>query len=393
MVPRYHTNMVGWVESLMSQNVDVRVVACRREFSENHTHIKPLILPTNTSKMLTLVPLTKKLKSKLMAPKLSKIFNEVRKIQADIIVVRFELDLTSIKYLFVARLEGTPVYIYTQWPVTKTPILKKMLVFFFLHLFKMQTFSPVYEYGHSKLDFDSVEKASRNDFDLNMKAKQLDRQLIHWIPFTLSERFTAKQNRHVEENNQSAFQFVTIGKLVERKNILMIAEVFSKNQRFTNSNSQLIIIGECTTLEHRLLLQKLDQLLRSCGASNKIKVLRNLNHEEVQEILRNSQVFLLQSIKEPASISILEAMGNANVLILNPTSGTASYAGDNYGSFASSTQLELDECIDKVLTDKALVKRMQIRNEGIFNDYFSNRIVGFQLYNFLFQDIVYDSKS
>jgi glycosyltransferase involved in cell wall biosynthesis len=221
-----------------------------------------------------------------------------------------------------------------------------------------------------------------------MKTKQADRQFIHWIPFTLPESFTDKPNMYVEKSDQSKFQFVTIGKFVERKNILMMVEVFSKNQKFKDSNCELIIIGECTTLEHRLLLQKLEQLLQSCGVANKIKVLRNLNHEEVQKILRKSQVFLLQSTKEPASISILEAMGNANVLILNPKSGTASYPGDNYGSFASSTQLELNDCIERVLTDKALVKRMQIRSEEIFADYFSNKVVGLQLYDFLFQDKV-----
>ena len=391
MVPRYHTNMVGWVESLELQNVDVKILAWRREFSENHSHLKPLILQANSSKILNLLPLSKNIKSKLIAPKLSEIFREVKKINADRIVVRFELDIVSIKYLLVARLESAPVSVYTQWPVIKTPIFKRMLVALFLYLFRMRTFSPVYDKNHSKLDFDAVENSTRDQFDLEMETKLTEHHLIHWIPFTLPESLIANKNREDKKKDKPPFQFVTIGKFVERKNHLMIAEVFSKNQLFMESDSELIIIGECTTLEHRVVLQKLEQLLKNYGSGNKIKVVKNLNHGEVQKILEHSQVFLLQSTNEPASISILEAMGKSNLLILNPRSGTASYSGDNYASFASSTQHELSQCIEKVLKDKVLVERMQVRSEGIFRDYFSNRIVGLQFYDFLFRDKVKDS--
>ena len=153
------------------------------------------------------------------------------------------------------------------------------------------------------------------------------------------------------------------------------------------SDSELIVIGECTTVEHHLIFEDLVRMLQVYNASDKIRLLRNLSHEEVQKLLQKSQVFLLQSLDEPASISILEAMGNANLLILNPASGTADYAGVNFGFLASASEVELNQCINKVLEDKAFVERIQARNEQTYQEYFSNEVEGGQLYRFLFENL------
>jgi glycosyltransferase involved in cell wall biosynthesis len=387
LVPRFHTNMVGWVESLISQNVDIRIIAARREFSENHSQVVPLVLPAGSSKVLRHIPISKALKVKLTSPKLSVIFQEVKQIEASRIVVRFELDLVSLKYLVVARLQGVPVLIYTQWPVRNTPKFKKLILTFFVKFMKMPTFSPVYEYSHSKLDFNSIDKARKIDFDLDMKRKQSTSNLIHWIPFTLSESFAQTKEEPLEEDHKSISRFTTIGKLVERKNLLMIAEAFCQNQEFLKSNSILTIIGECTTEEHKAVLGELIRVLEKHRAFGKIRILTNQSHEEVHNILFKSEVFLLQSSNEPASISILEAMGCGNLLILNPTSGTSNYAGDNYGALATSSQDELKRCIDKVLLDYEFSRKLQDRSLQIFEEYFSKRNVGPALYKFLFQQM------
>jgi glycosyltransferase involved in cell wall biosynthesis len=385
LIPRYHTNMVGWVECLLSQNIEVKIIATRREFSENHSRLEPAILPTGICKVMRFIPLSKALKVKLTSPKLSIISQEVKQVEASRIVIRFELDLVSLKYLLVARLQGVPVFIYTQWPVINTPIFKKLILIFFVKFLKLPAFSPVYDYGHTKLDFNSIEKAYKVEFDLDMKRKQSESKLSHWIPFTLSESFTQTKEKSLGEDNESTVHFTTIGKFVQRKNLLMIVEVFCKNQMFMKSDSVLTIIGECTTEEHKSMQQELSRALENHVTSGKVKILTNLSHEEVRNILVKSQVFLLQSSKEPASISILEAMGNGNVLILDPASGTASYAGENYGSLAASSQDELSWCIDKVLMDSAFVAKLQGRSLQIFEEHFSNRVVGRHLYDFLFQ--------
>ena len=387
LIPRYHTNMVGWVESLLTQNIEVKIIATRREFSENHTQLKPSILPAANSIVLRFIPLPKPLKVKITSPKFSIIFQEVKQVEASRIVIRFELDLVSLKYLLVARLQGVPVAIYTQWPLIDTPKFKKLILLFFVRFLKLSIFSPVFEYGHARLNFNSVENAHKSDFDLEMKRKQSKTELAQWIPFTLSESFTQAKDKSLCEVNESILRFTTIGKFVERKNLLKIVEVFCKNQMFINSDSVLTIIGECTTEEHKAVQQELNRFLENHAAFDKVKILTNLSHEEVRNILVASQVFLLQSSNEPASISILEAMGNGNALILDPASGTASYAGENYGALAASSQDELGQCIDKVLMDSAFVAKLQNRSLEIFEEHFSNKVVGRRLYNFLFQEM------
>jgi glycosyltransferase involved in cell wall biosynthesis len=379
--------MVGWVESLLSQNIRVEIIATRKEFSEDHSQLDPVILPTGNSRALRIVPLPKALKVKLASPKFSIIRQEVKQIEASRIVIRFELDLVSLKYLLVARLQGVPVFIYTQWPVINTPRFKHLILVFFVKFLRIPTFSPVYNYGHAKLDFNSIENAHAVDFDLDMNRKQSKTRLLHWVPFTLSESFTRAQEKSLVEADKPIFHFTTIGKFVQRKNLLMIVEVFCKNQVFINSASVLTIIGECTTEEHKIMQRKLIRVVENYAASEKVKILTNLSHDEVCNILVRSQVFLLQSSKEPASVSILEAMGTGNVLILDPASGTASYAGENYGALAASSQDELDQCIGKVLADSAFVAKLQDRSLNIFEKYFSNRVVGRHLYNFLFQEM------
>lgn len=305
----------------------------------------------------------------------------------DRIVVRFELDLTSVKNLISARLSGVPVYVYTQWPVINMPLIKKIILLIFVRLLRMPTFSPVFQYGKSQKDFEKICIGDKTEFDREMKNRSLGNSLIKWIPFTLPESYTTMKSGISEKQRQSKFQFLTIGKFVSRKNHRMIVETFCKNQHFMKSDSELIVIGECTTVEHDLLFEDLVRTLQVYNASDKIRLLRNLSHEEVQIFLRKSQVFLLQSLNEPASISVLEAMGNANLLILNPASGTADYAGDNYGSLTSTSEVDLDRCINKVLEDRAFVERIQTRNGQTYQEYFCNRVVGNQLYDFLFEDL------
>jgi len=387
LVPRYHTNMVGWVETLIFRKVQVSIIANRREFSENHDQVKPVILPIKSSNLLRMIPMPRIWRIKLSSPKISSINEELQKVSPDRIVVRFEFDLTSVKNLISARLSGVPVYVYTQWPVINMPMIKKISLLIFVRLLRIPTFSPVFQYGNSIKDFEKLGIGNKIEFDLQMKNRSLGNFPIKWIPFTLPESYTTIMTGMSEKQKVSKFQFVTIGKFVNRKNHKMIVEIFCKNQNFMKSDSELIVIGECTTVEHHIIFEDLVRMLQVYNASDKIRLLRNLSHGEVQKFLQKSQVFLLQSLDEPASISILEAMGNANLLILNPASGTADYAGVNFGSLASASEVELNQCINKVLEDKAFVERIQTRNEQTYQEYFSNKVVGDQLYRFLFENL------
>jgi len=378
--------MVGWVETLILRKVEVSIIANRREFSENHNQVHPVILTNRSSNLLGILPLPRIWKIKLASPKISKISEELQKVNPNRIVVRFELDLTSVKNLMVARSSGVPVFVYTQWPVIKTPIIKKILLLIFARLLKMPTFSPVFQYGKSIKDFEKIGNVNKIDFDREMKNRSLGKSFIKWMPFTLPESYTTIMAGITEKQRESKFQFVTIGKFVSRKNHRMIVETFCKNQHFMKSVSELIVIGECTTEKHELIFEDLVRVLQVYNAADRIHLLRNLSHEEVQNFLRKSQVFLLQSLDEPASISVLEAMGNANLLILNPASGTADYAGDSYGSLASTSEVGLDQCINRVLEDKVLVERIQSRNEQTYHEYFSNEVIGDQFYDFLFRN-------
>jgi glycosyltransferase involved in cell wall biosynthesis len=378
--------MVGWVETLISRKVDVHIIANRREFSENHDRVKPIILPSNLCNIPRILHIPRNWRMKLSSPKISNIRSELQKVEPNRIVLRFELDVTSVKNLISARLSGVPVYIYTQWPVIDMPIIKKMIMLFLVRLLRMPGFSPVYQYGKSVNDFERTGNRNKIDFKGDMNNRSQLNSLIKWMPFTLPESYTTIVTDIGKKQKESKFQFVTIGKFISRKNHRMMIETFCRNQNFMKSDSELIIIGECTTVEHESLYKDLVRILQVYGASDKIRILRNLSHEKVQEFLRQSEVFLLQSLDEPASISVLEAMGNASLLILNPASGTADYAGIDFGSLASTSEVELDQCINKVLEDKSFVERIQTRNAQTYQEFFSNRVVGDQFYRFLFEN-------
>lgn len=377
--------MVGWVEALIFRDVEVSIIAIKKGFSENHDQAKPRLLAVRSNNLLKLLPMPRIWRTKLTAPRISDIAEEIQKVNPDKAVVRFELDLTSVKYLIAARMQRVPVFVYTQWPVARTPIFKKYIIFFLVKVLKMPTFSPVFQFSNPILGVERIETDNKIKFDQDLRNRITSQSLIKLIPFTLSESFIPKEANVLEEQKESVFQFVTIGKFMKRKNLSMLVEAFCKNSLFMNSNSELIVIGECTTEEHFLIFESLIRILQINKAAGKIHILRNLSHKEVEEFLRKSQVFLLQSSAEPASISVLEAMKNANLLILDPTSGTADYAGINYGALPSSSRDDLDQCLNRVLGDRNLVKRIQARNEQTYNEHFSSKIIGDLLYNFLFE--------
>ena len=91
-----------------------------------------------------------------------------------------------------------------------------------------------------------------------------------------------------------------------------------------------------------------------------VSLLKNLNRKQVEEQYRRSDLFVIPSTLEPASISQLEAMAFSLPVVCSDTNGTACYVenGKNGWQFRDNDKASLLETLEKLLADPAGMERM-----------------------------------
>lgn len=168
----------------------------------------------------------------------------------------------------------------------------------------------------------------------------------------------------------------TVGKYEKRKNLIMIAGVVKKLCRVYNIH--LTIAGECSSSLHIEYYEKLQKYIHENQLQNHITLLRNLKREEMESLYENTDLFVIPSTAEPASISQLEAMAFSIPVICSDTNGTACYVknGHNGYIFKDNDSECLKEVMEKIIKEPALLVEMgknsyqDVKDKYQFDNYF-----------------------
>ena len=118
-------------------------------------------------------------------------------------------------------------------------------------------------------------------------------------------------NNYVKkEINKNKFSVLFIGRLEKIKNISYLLKNWKKFSD-VNSHSELLIIGDGNEQDN------LKNISQDLGLVNKVKFMGKLNSEEILLSLNKSDVFVLPSLSEGISNSLLEAMSFGLVPVSN----------------------------------------------------------------------------
>jgi glycosyltransferase involved in cell wall biosynthesis len=118
------------------------------------------------------------------------------------------------------------------------------------------------------------------------------------------------------------------------------------NENFRNSNATFEIIGEVSDSEHFKVLDEVNTYVLENHLENKILISVNINHDEVLKKIGESDIFILMSDSEPASISNLEAMSFGKPVLIKSGNGTANYLNNQSGGFIIDSPEEFDQRIN-----------------------------------------------
>jgi glycosyltransferase involved in cell wall biosynthesis len=223
---------------------------------------------------------------------------------------------------------------YTQNPkwVARVGMLRKVFDYVCSNRYKIKWYTPVL-------------------YDMNKKEKLIDLSYMDYLPF-----FIYPENVKINgEFTEHAVQFLCVAKYEPRKNLNMLLEVVSQLHQ-KHKNFKLTIIGSTGTEKRDSYYENLKVKIDSMGLNEVITLLKNIPHQVMKNYDKAHHVFLMPSIKEPASVSQLEAMANGLAIICSKDNGTAHYIKDQKNGFIiEATHNDTEQAMERYLLQPELI--------------------------------------
>jgi glycosyltransferase involved in cell wall biosynthesis len=144
---------------------------------------------------------------------------------------------------------------------------------------------------------------------------------------------------------------------MKRKNLPELISSLYRIDFFSDPNNRLIMISECISDSNFAFYEKIKQTITK--HEDQIHVLLNVPHQEVFEIMKESDIFVMPAINEPAGTSMVEAMACGLGVICSDSNGAKYYIdeGQNGHVFEFTEDLEnLDSAILQVMDKELLVR-------------------------------------
>lgn len=324
IVPRFHTNYIGWLHGLSKLGISFRILVQTIGKSENHSFQNPeKIDPGVDYFRISIFDIFR-------LDKLFMLFGQIKKIKPKLIIFRFELNITSLFFLINVLLSRTQFLIYLQWPLYGANYPRRVLRTFFVAFLKVPTITPVLSCKDSWIGQGSIENISHGSF---------------FIPFGMPTR-DSNSTLTSSSLDIGSLRFLTVGKFQRRKNHIEAIQGLMSNENFRNSGATFEIIGEVSDSEHFKVLDEVNTYVLENHLENKILISVNINHDEVLKKIGESDIFILMSDSEPASISNLEAMSFGKPVMIKSGNGTANYLNNESGGFIIDSPEEFDQRIN-----------------------------------------------
>lgn len=362
LAPRYHTNQIGIIRNLIKNKHKVFFNSLFKGKTEDHSLLKPFHLSqSNISKFLEFFFKTKYSKI-LFFPKIHQCFKIYKKINPDIAIIRFYGRLNIYLSALILKILGTKIIFYEQAP-NDFSHLKKRKIRFFLKFLELKIQNIIFK---SKW----MTPIKKNNFFFKN---------TFFLPFIVD----IKKNKRSKKN----FKILIISKFQKRKSIYLALKsllILSKEYKFNTT-----IIGEVSTREHKEYYLKCKNFINRNNLNKNVKLIMNLKHNKIYNYYSNHHLFLLPAANEPASISLLEAIGYSMPVICSDTCGTQFYVTKKFGKIFKTNQIKsLTSKIRFFLENKKKYEKFSINS---FN-YATNNLSEKNYNNYLEKHVTYKKK-
>jgi glycosyltransferase involved in cell wall biosynthesis len=183
----------------------------------------------------------------------------------------------------------------------------------------------------------------------------------------------------------NGFVFGFVGRLVEEKGVLILLEAFLKINK-TFRDIYLLLVGDGN------LKDKLIEESKISGISDKLKIINPITHDKIPQYLNCIDCLILPSFekntwKEQFGHVLIEAMA-CEIPVIGSNSGEIpNVIGDSGLIFKEKDEGSLIECMQKILSDSHLYKKLAHKGRERVLEYYTDKKIAERLYKFFLKVI------
>lgn len=345
MSHRYHTNqttiMKGWIEN----GHEVRFLSQFAGKIEDYKYIKPIVVGYSAffrfidhiyiNYIKRKDPAAIDMKLKCGIPPVLKLAKYIREFEPDVAIIR-ERSIYTIIMNAICKWYKVPTILYNLSPVWEEP---KKLDFAHKIVWKL---TPKYRITPTNLVGIDYTGLVKDEYG-------------YWAPFLMEPQIAPEEKEYFKNGKVNVF---CIGKYQKRKNLQMMVEVVEELS--SKYDLHLTIAGEMSNHFHEEYYSNITQYVKEHGLEDKVTFYCNISREQIFEIYKNSDVYVIPSTGEPASITVIEAMAFSIPAISGTDNGTASYidVGKNGYVFEDNRKEDLKEKLERIICDRDNLVKM-----------------------------------
>ncbi len=292
-VPRFHTNMVGWVEQLEAFGHSVSLLVSRSEPTEIHH--------TGVLRATSLFEIPNREDSpqgpNSSAPRvaLSRWLSETK---PDLLIVR----------------DFNRVYSQTALAAGRRFNIRTVL---YLQVQDLKDLHPVHAQA---VEWFSRVTSTRLISPLPPAANPASSSSLTFTPFVPGAEFFTSASESSETIGQ--LRMLSVGKFVERKRHDLAVECLKSS---SPSDATLTIVGERSTAEHEAQWSLLIEQVGYEGLGERITFRANVTPESMPALFREHDLLLMLAEREPASMSVVEALASGLVVVARSDNRTSAF--------------------------------------------------------------------
>lgn len=326
VAPRYHTNQVEQIRTLIAAGHQVWFHAATVGATENHRDVVPHVHTPSLVTRLATNWQGAAANDWWYCPALLSYWRLMRETAPHVVVIRWHNPLFCRLAGLYARLSGFRIIVYEQ--------------------FSPDVLSKVWSDGWAgwlrRLRFRARQWLLRAAWMTPLPGEAALPFGCYFVPFAVPICADAL-------SSSDSPRLLEVGKFLPRKNHLLF--VAAVGELVDDTPLKATIVGEASTPSQLELLGKVARAVDDAGLAAVVTIQTNVAHDEMPNVYEQHSVFVLPAVAEPGAVSPLEAMGHGLPVVVTDTCGTKGYVREGLDGFicASDSTSALVDAIRKAV--------------------------------------------